>query len=108
MDSQPDYFQHALLGYLSDYDLMGVALGPHRRSYWQPGAEVASLDHSLWILQPNVDMSGWVFLEVEATQTGGGRGLVKGRFYDRGGKMIASLAQEGLMRLGEPGEAPGS
>lgn len=98
LDGIPNFFVHALLGYVSDYDLMGVALGPHQMTYWQKSTEVTSRDHALWILDEPFSFADWVLLEAETTQSGGGRGLTNGRFYREDGKLIASVSQEGVIR----------
>jgi len=68
-------------------------------SYWtQPGIATASLDHSMWFHR-DVDLNDWVLYSMEAESGQSDRGLVLGRFTDRAGRLIATVAQEGLIRL---------
>jgi acyl-CoA thioesterase-2 len=89
--------QQALLAYLSDAFLIDVCLIAHGRHFHEPGLQVASLDHALWLHQP-CRADEWLLHIVEAEAIGGGRGLARGRFYDRQGSLIASTMQQGVMR----------
>jgi len=89
---------HAALAYASDYGLLGSALDPHGVSYRDPRLMVASLDHSIWFHRP-FRMDEWLLYEAESTAAAGARGFARGTFYTRDGALVASTAQEGLMRV---------
>ena len=86
-----------LLAYASDFHLLGTAMAPHGVSWLTPGMQVASLDHAMWFHRP-FRMDDWLLYAMESPSASGGRGLVRGRFFDRAGRLVASTAQEGLMR----------
>lgn len=88
----------ALLAYLSDMTLLNTALVVHGRNIFDPGIHVASLDHALWLhAAPRVDQ--WLLYVQESPAASHARGLTFGRIYDRSGQLLASVAQEGLIRL---------
>ena len=89
---------HVLLAFVSDMRLMMTALRPHGINYSNPNLIAASLDHALWIHR-NVDVNDWIYYDLTGPTATGGRGLNFGRFYDREGQLIASSAQEGLIRM---------
>jgi len=86
-----------LLAYASDFNFLVTAMLPHGVSWLTPGMQVASLDHAMWFHRP-FRMDDWLLYDVESPSAGGARGLVTGRFYTRNGTLVASVAQEGLMR----------
>lgn len=86
-----------LLGYASDFNFLITAMLPHGVSWLTPGMQVASLDHALWFHRP-FRMDDWLLYDVESPSASGARGLVRGRFFDRRGVLVASVAQEGLIR----------
>jgi acyl-CoA thioesterase-2 len=86
-----------LLAYASDFNFLVTAMLPHGVSWLTPGMQVASLDHAMWFHRP-FRMDDWLLYDVESPSAGGARGLVTGRFYARDGTLVASVAQEGLMR----------
>ena len=88
----------ALIAYLSDAFLIDVCLIKHGRSFKDQGMQIASLDHALWFHQ-DARADDWLLHTVEAEQVGGGRGLARGRFYRRDGRLVASTVQQGLMRF---------
>jgi acyl-CoA thioesterase II len=88
----------ALLAYLSDMTLLNTALMVHGRNIFDPRIQVASLDHALWIHEaPRVD--GWLLYAQESPAASHARGLTFGRIYAQDGRLLASTAQEGLIRL---------
>lgn len=91
----------ALLAYLSDTYLIDVCLIKHGRSYKDKRMQVASLDHALWFHE-DFRADEWLLFTVEAERVSGGRGLARGRFYTRDGRLVATTMQEGLMRFLEP------
>jgi len=88
----------ALLAYASDFHLLGTATFPHGISYYQPNVQMASLDHALWFHRP-FRADDWLLYSIDSPGAQGGRGLARGLIYDRNGKLVASTAQEGLIRV---------
>ena len=89
--------QTALLAYFSDMTLLDSALYAHGRSIFDSTMQVASLDHAMWFHGP-VDLSEWHLYDQDSPWTGGARGLTRGQIFARDGRLVASVAQEGLMR----------
>ncbi len=86
-----------LLAYASDFSFLTTALDPHGVSWLTPGMQVASLDHAMWFHRP-FRADEWLLYDVESPNASGARGLVRGRFFDRQGRLVASTVQEGLIR----------
>ena len=97
----------ALLAYASDFHLLGTATFPHGISYYQPNVQMASLDHALWFHRP-FRADEWLLYSIDSPSAQGSRGLARGLIYDRDGKLVASTAQEGLIRVVEATEAAAS
>jgi acyl-CoA thioesterase-2 len=90
-----------LLAYASDFILLDTALLPHGKSYWQGGLRMASIDHSMWF-HHDIRMDDWLLYTLDSPSASGARGLVHGQFFDRRGVLVASLMQEGLIRVVDP------
>jgi acyl-CoA thioesterase-2 len=91
-------YHQAVLAYASDYGLLGTALQPHGLTVRSAQLQVASLDHALWFhRQFRVDE--WMLYVMDSPAAAGARGFVRGTIYTREGKLVASVGQEGLMRL---------
>ena len=90
----------ALLAYASDFHLLGTATYPHGISYYQPGVQMASLDHALWFHRP-FRCDDWLLYSIDSPSAQGSRGLARGQIFDRQGRLVASTAQEGLIRVVE-------
>jgi acyl-CoA thioesterase-2 len=89
--------QLALLAYASDFNLLVTSLMPHDISLFTTNMRIASLDHAMWIhRQPN--LNEWLLYTVESPNSGNARGFCQGRIFTRDGTLIASVAQEGLIR----------
>ncbi|HEY3353428.1 MAG TPA: acyl-CoA thioesterase II [Polyangia bacterium] len=86
-----------LLAYASDFSFLSAALDPHGASWLTPGMHVASLDHAMWFHRP-FRLDEWLLYVVDSPSAAAGRGLVRGQFFDRAGRLVASCAQEGLIR----------
>lgn len=86
-----------LLAYCSDFAFMTTALRPHRATWLDPTMQVASLDHAMWFHRP-FRMDEWLLHSIDSPSASGGRGLVRGSFFTRDGELVASTAQEGLIR----------
>ncbi len=88
----------ALLAYTSDFYFMGTAMRPHGLTFATPGMQAASLDHAMWF-HGEFRMDDWLLYVMESPASSHGRGLNLGRIYRADGVLVASCAQEGLMRL---------
>lgn len=86
----------ACLAYASDYSLLGTAMRPHGAS-WMSGVQTASLDHILWFHRPT-NFSRWHLYVQDSPFAGGARGFNRGAIYREDGVLVASAAQEGLIR----------
>lgn len=90
--------QAAVLAYLSDMTLLDTTTFPHGRSVFDPKLQMASLDHAMWFHRPH-PLDDWLLYTQDSPSTRGARGLARGNIYSRDGVLIASTAQEGLVRL---------
>jgi acyl-CoA thioesterase-2 len=88
----------ALLAYLSDAFLIDVCLIVHGRHFASSNFQVASLDHALWFHE-DFRADDWLLHTVEAERIGGGRGLARGNFYTRDGRLVGTTMQQGVMRI---------
>ncbi len=87
-----------LLAYVSDYELLGTSTLPHGLR-WGPGnVQMASLDHALWFHRA-ARVDDWLLYTFDSPNASGARGYSRGQFYTRDGVLIASSAQEGLVRV---------
>lgn len=96
LPDQPSLHQY-LLAYASDFHLLGTSLLPHGASWLSPGMQVASLDHAMWFHRP-FRFDDWLLYTTDSPSAGGARGLSRGQWWTRSGQLIASTAQEGLIR----------
>ena len=90
---------YAGLAYLSDSTLIDHATLPHGRRWQEPGLTGASLDHAMWFHR-FARADEWLLFDQSVEATGGARGLVTGRIFNQAGELVATCAQEGLIRLG--------
>ena len=94
--------QHrAALAYASDYSILEPVLRAHGVAWATPGLRVASLDHAMW-WHRDARVDEWLLFVTESPSASGGRGLSLGRIYTRDGVLIASVAQEGMVRVPDP------
>ena len=98
-DSLPDNpeVHLALLAYMSDLDFMSTSMLPHGREKLRGGIQGASLDHSIWFHRP-FRADQWLLFVKESPHAGGGRGFIRGKFFSRTGDLVATAAQECLIR----------
>jgi acyl-CoA thioesterase-2 len=89
--------QQAALAYLSDYFLVSTVLLQHPGSIMSTQVMMASLDHAMWFHRP-CRADEWVLVDAVSPFAGGARGLTRAQIYDRGRRLVASVAQEGLVR----------
>lgn len=85
------------LAYLSDSTLIDHVVLPHGRRWQDPALNGASLDHAMWFHR-RARADEWLLFDQHVGATGGGRGFAHGRFFDHSGRLVASCAQEGLVR----------
>jgi acyl-CoA thioesterase-2 len=90
-------YQAAVLGYISDMTLLDASLYPHGTSIFDPEIQAASLDHAMWFHRPPV-FDDWLLYSQDSPSASGARGMTRGSIYTRSGLLIASVAQEGLIR----------
>ncbi|HAB26746.1 MAG: acyl-CoA thioesterase II [Xanthomarina sp.] len=86
-----------ILTYISDYNILSVAIQPHASEAHWGNLQTASLDHSMWYFR-DFDLDDWLLFSLESPSTSNARGFAKGHIFTRDGKLVASVAQEGLMR----------
>jgi acyl-CoA thioesterase-2 len=89
---------NAILAYASDFSLMSTALMPHEVSIMNPKLQPASLDHAIWF-HDSFRADEWLLYHMDSLRSSRSRGLSRGTFYSRDGRLVASTIQEGLMRL---------
>ena len=86
-----------VLAFASDFTLLDTALVAHGRRTFDPDLQMASLDHAIWFHRP-FRADEWLLYVQDSPSTSGARGLCRGLVYTRTGELVASVAQEGLMR----------
>ncbi len=91
-------FHPSLLAYASDFGLLGTTILPHGVSWLTPGMQMASIDHTVWFHQ-EFRADEWLLHVMESPCAHGARGLARGCIYTREGRLVASTAQEGLIRF---------
>ena len=92
------HMHQVIMAYASDMSLLGTAIRPHAVSWQTPGMQTASLDHAMWFHRPS-DFNEWHLYDQESPSASGGRGFNLGYIYRASdGALVASCAQEGLMR----------
>ena len=90
----------ALLAYVSDFHLVGTATLPHGISWVSGKLMIASLDHAMWFHR-DLRLDDWMLYVCDSPSTSSGRGLARGMIYSRQGALVASTAQEGVIRVRE-------
>jgi acyl-CoA thioesterase II len=93
-----DALHRAALAYLSDYAILEPIVRMHGAAWTTPGLKAASLDHAVWWHRP-ARVDEWLLLELETSSSGGGRGLSHGHIYSADGTHVATVAQEGMVRV---------
>lgn len=89
--------KHQILTYISDYPILNAVLKPHASKAHYGNTQMASLDHSMWFYR-DFDFDDWMLFSAEAPNTFGARGFSRGNIFTRSGILVASVAQEGLIR----------
>jgi acyl-CoA thioesterase-2 len=85
------------LAYVSDFGLVSTAILPHGIDWFAPEIQGASLDHAIWFHE-EPPLGQWLLYAMDSPWSGHARGFTRGSVYDTSGRLIASMAQEGLMR----------
>jgi acyl-CoA thioesterase-2 len=86
-----------ILTYISDYNILASAINTHASKAHWGNTRTASLDHSMWYFR-DFDFDDWLLYSMESPNASNARGFARGNIFSREGKLIASVAQEGLMR----------
>jgi acyl-CoA thioesterase-2 len=100
IDTLPDdpEVHRNLLAYVSDYHLVATSTLPHEIVFDKSTLQLASLDHAMWFHRP-FRLDEWLLYSMDSPNACGARGLARGEIYTQSGSLVASTAQEGLVRL---------
>jgi len=93
-----DALHRCLLAYMSDYWLLDTSTMPHGSSFLRGNLIMASIDHAIWFHRP-VRVDEWLLYSLDSPSSSGSRGFARGSLYSSAGVLVASTAQEGLIRL---------
>lgn len=86
-----------LLAYASDFSFVTTSLLPHGVTWLTPGMQIASIDHVMWFHRP-ARIDDWLLYVMDSPAAHGARGIARGLIFNRDGRLVASAAQEGLIR----------
>ena len=100
MPDRPSLHQN-LLAFVSDYELLGASTLPHGLPFGRGLVQMASLDHALWFHR-DFKVDDWLLYALDSPNAAGARGFSRGQFFTRDGTLVASSAQEGLVRVIDP------
>jgi acyl-CoA thioesterase II len=98
-DDEP--LHRCLLAYVSDYNLLDTATLPHGTPLFSGKVVMASIDHAMWFHRP-LRVDEWLLYAVDSPSASGARGFARARVFARDGRLVASTAQEGLVRIASP------
>jgi acyl-CoA thioesterase II len=100
MGGMPDerLAHQAVLAYASDYGLLAAAVQPHGMTIRDAGLQAATLDHAIWFHR-DFRVDDWLLYSMESPVAAGARGFARGTVFGRDGRLVASVAQEGLLRV---------
>jgi acyl-CoA thioesterase-2 len=100
VDALPDNeaLHRSLLAYVSDFHLLDTALKPHGVSMTSPEVTIASIDHAMWFHR-SLRVDDWLLYAMDSPSASGARGFTRGSIFARDGRLVASVAQEGLIRV---------
>jgi acyl-CoA thioesterase II len=87
-----------LLAYVSDFFLLDTATLPHGTSFLRPTLVMASIDHAMWFHRP-LRVDDWLLYAIDSPSASGARGFARASVFTRDGRLVASAAQEGLVRM---------
>lgn len=97
LERDAELLHPCIIAYASDMSLLDTATMPHAISYLNAHVQIASLDHAMWFHR-DFRADEWLLYEQESTAAAGARGFATGRLYTQSGMLVASVAQEGLIR----------
>jgi acyl-CoA thioesterase II len=97
LPDDPALHRAAIL-YMSDFSMLETALAAHGRTIYDPDLQIASLDHAFWFHRPG-RADDWLLYVQDSPNASGATGLVRGQIYSQAGVLLASVAQEGLLRI---------
>jgi acyl-CoA thioesterase-2 len=100
LPDDPDLHRN-VLAYVSDYQLVSTATLPHGIHFAEGNVQLASLDHAMWFHRP-FRMDDWLLYAMESPNAAGGKGFALGKLFTRDGRLVASTAQEGVVRVWSP------
>jgi acyl-CoA thioesterase-2 len=86
-----------LLAYVSDFFLLDTATLPHGTSFLKPSLIMATIDHAMWFHRP-LRVDDWLLCAMDSPSASGARGFARASVFARDGRLVASAAQEGLIR----------
>lgn len=92
--------QQSVLAYMSDMTLLDTSTNPHAINFLNPKMQAASLDHAMWFHRP-FRADQWLLYAQDSPSASGARGFSRGSIFDTAGRLVASVAQEGLIRVHE-------
>jgi acyl-CoA thioesterase II len=100
IDTLPDdeALHRCLLAYASDFQLLDTALRPHGLSWMRDKLVIASIDHAMWFHR-SVRVDDWLLYAMDSPSASGARGFTRGSVFARDGRLVASVSQEGLIRV---------
>lgn len=103
VDKLPDdeALHRGLLAYVSDFHLLDTALQPHGIAMISPRLIIASIDHAMWFHR-SVRVDDWLLYAIDSPSASGALGFTRGSVFARDGRLVASAAQEGLIRVKSP------
>ena len=97
LNTKDQWVHHCFLAYASDVSLLGSGNRPHSVSAYSGDVMLASLDHAMWFHE-KIDFNNWYLYEMDSPFSGAARSLNRGKVFSQDGTLVASVAQEGLMR----------
>lgn len=86
-----------LLAYASDFHFLATSLNPHGVTFGTKNLQVASLDHAIWFHR-NFRIDDWLLYDKDSPSASAGRGMNRGNIFNKAGELVASTAQEALIR----------
>ena len=105
IESDDQELHRSILAYVSDYNLLGAAVLPHGIPLFSENLLTASIDHAMWFHRP-ARVDEWLLYAIESPSASGARGFTRGSVYSQDGRLVASAAQEGLIRVITPNLNP--
>ncbi len=102
-----DALHRCMLAYVSDFNLLDTAMIAHGLPHPETHLTIASIDHAMWFHRP-VRVDEWLLYSTDSPSASGARGFARGSVFDRGGRLVASTSQEGLLRVTHRTLEPGA